>query len=81
MADSARQAPVAAAKRSRAAGMPNWMRRGRGHDASRVVSRRYTRLVVALKMGLPVLSLVMIALIAAWPYLRDAQRHAGTNRG
>ena len=77
MTESPMQEPVATAKPSRHSVMPNWMRRGRGLEGSRAVSRRYSRLVVALKVGLPVLSLVMVALIAAWPYLRDAQRVNG----
>ncbi len=69
--------PAAAPRSGRRSVMPNWMRRGRGHGASRVISRHYSRLVIGLKVGLPLLSLVMIALIAVWPYLRDAQRNAG----
>jgi lipopolysaccharide export system protein LptC len=69
--------PVTATTPERRSVMPNWMRRGRGHGAARAVSRRYSRLVSVLKIGLPLLSLVMIALIAVWPYLRDAQRTMG----
>ncbi len=74
MTDSASRTAGVAPKSSRHSVMPNWMRRGRGSDTARVVSRRYSRLVIALKVGLPLLSLVMVALIALWPYLRDAQK-------
>jgi len=53
----------------RGSAMPNWMRRGRGHGEARVVSRRYSQLVSALKIGLPLLAVVLVSLIGAWPYL------------
>ncbi len=57
--------------------VPNWMHRGRGHGEVRLVGRRYSRLVAGLKIGLPALALLMIALIAAWPHLRDSHGALG----
>ena len=56
-------------KRRRGSAMPNWMRRGRGHGEARSVDRRYSRIVIGLKIGLPLLAAVMISLIGVWPYL------------
>lgn len=56
-------------KRRRGAGMPNWMRRGRGHGEARPVNTFYSRFVVGLKIGLPLLAAAMISVMGAWPYL------------
>ena len=55
--------------RRRGTTVPQWMRGGRGHEDTRVVTRGHSLLVLALKIGLPLLALVMMGLIAAWPYL------------
>ncbi|MEI6984812.1 MAG: LPS export ABC transporter periplasmic protein LptC [Rhodospirillaceae bacterium] len=56
--------------------MPNWMRRDH-HDPDGVPvdSRRHSNLVLALKIGFPLLALLLIALVAAWPQLIASQKN------
>ena len=67
-------------KRARqAAGLPNWMRQGRGHGEPRAHNEGYSQLVRRLKLTLPLLALVAVALVAAWPYMMKAT-HTETSK-
>ena len=66
-------APPPAAKMQPRAGLPNWMRQGRGHDEPRAYNEYYSHLVGQLKIGLPIVALGLVALVAAWPYMSTTQ--------
>lgn len=60
----------------RPAGLPHWMRQGRGHGEPRVHTERYSQLVRRLKITLPLVALAVVALVAAWPYMSTTQTDA-----
>ena len=54
-------------------GLPHWMLGGRGLDEPRADNERHTQLVRRLKITLPLLALVAVALVATWPYITTTQ--------
>ncbi|MEI8393266.1 MAG: LPS export ABC transporter periplasmic protein LptC [Rhodospirillaceae bacterium] len=53
----------------RGAALTGWLRRQQEHAGYRTLSKRHSRIVLALKIGLPLLAALMISLIFVWPRL------------